>query len=78
MNIQKICVVFFSPTGGAEKAARIVAGELGRRLNLEPEYINFTKPEARRQDFRFGPSDLVIAASPVYAGRLPNKIMPDY
>ena len=67
MNIQKICVVFFSPTG-----------ELGRRLNLEPEYINFTKPEARRQDFRFGPSDLVIAASPVYAGRLPNKIMPDY
>lgn len=78
MNIQKICVVFFSPTGGVEKAARIVAGELGRRLNLEPEYINFTKPEARRQDFRFGPSDLVIAASPVYAGRLPNKIMPDY
>ena len=54
MNIQKICVVFFSPTGGVEKAARIVAGELGRRLNLEPEYINFTKPEARRQDFRFG------------------------
>ena len=28
MNIQKICVVFFSPTGGVEKAARIVAGEL--------------------------------------------------
>ena len=78
MNIQKIVVVYFSPTGGVEKAARIVAGELAQRLGLEPEYINFTKPEARQQEYRFGPADLVVAASPVYAGRLPNKIMPDY
>lgn len=78
MNIQKIVVVYFSPTGGVEKAARIVAGKLAQRLGLEPEYINFTKPEARQQEYRFGPADLVVAASPVYAGRLPNKIMPDY
>lgn len=78
MEIKQIHVLFFSPTGGTERIARIVAGELGRRLGLEPEYISFTRPEEREREYRFGPEDLLVMASPVYAGRLPNKIMPDY
>lgn len=78
MNIRRLCVVYFSPTGGTEKIARFVAGELGRALGLEPEYIPFTKPQERAEERRFGPEDLLILASPVYAGRLPNKVMPEY
>ena len=78
MNINRLCVLYFSPTGGTEKIARFIAGELAGRLGLEPEYINFTRPENRQREYRFGPGDLLVMASPVYAGRLPNKLMPEY
>lgn len=78
MEIKRLHVLYFSPTGGTEKVARFVAGELGRRLGLEPEYISFTRPAEREAEHRFGPHDLLVMASPVYAGRLPNKVMPDY
>ena len=73
------CVqLIFSPTGGTEKIVRTVAGALAGHLGLEPKYINFTKPENRQTEYRFGPEDLLVMASPVYAGRLPNKLMPEY
>lgn len=78
MNIRRLCVLYFSPTGGTEKIARFVAGELAQKLGLEDEYISFTKPGEREKEYRFGPGDLLVMASPVYAGRLPNKIMPEY
>ena len=78
MEINRICVLYFSPTGGTEKIARYVAEELGRRLGMEPEYIPFTRPGEREEERRFGPEDLLVMASPVYAGRLPNKLMPEY
>lgn len=78
MNITKLHVLYFSPTGGTEKIVRTVAGALAVHLGLEPKYINFTKPENRQTEYRFGPEDLLVMASPVYAGRLPNKLMPEY
>lgn len=78
MNITKLHVLYFSPTGGTEKIVRTVAGALAGHLGLEPKYINFTKPENRQTEYRFGPEDLLVMASPVYAGRLPNKLMPEY
>lgn len=78
MKIKKLYALYFSPTGGTEKIARYAAGELGKNLGLEPEYISFTKPGEREKEYRFGPTDLLVMASPVYAGRLPNKVMPEY
>ena len=78
MEIKRIHVLYFSPTGGTEKIARFVAGELAQKLGLELECIPFTKPEEREKEFHFGPQDLLVMASPVYAGRLPNKLMPEY
>jgi len=78
MNLKKIRVLYFSPTGGTETIARLTAGELAARLGLEQEFMDFTKPEARRQEYRFAPDELLVMASPVYAGRLPNKLMPEY
>lgn len=78
MDMKRMIVLYFSPTGGTEKIARVVAEELGRRLGLEPEYISFTRPGEREREYHFGPNDLLVMASPVYAGRLPNKVMPEY
>lgn len=78
MEIKKLHVLYFSPTGGTEKIARLVAGELGKKLGLEPGYIPFTRPAERETDYHFDPQDLLVMASPVYAGRLPNKLMPEY
>ncbi len=76
--INKIWAVYFSPTGGTKTAATLLAGMLGERLGLPVEEIDFTSPAARESTYHFGVSDLVVAASPVYAGRMPNKIMPDW
>lgn len=78
MKLKRICVLFFSPTGGTEKIARYTAGELAARLGLEQEFFNFTTPESRQSEYRFQADDLLVMASPVYAGRLPNKLMPEY
>ena len=51
MTVRKLYALYFSPTGGAEKIARYVAEELGRRLGLEPEYIPFTRPGEREEDY---------------------------
>ncbi len=56
----------------------MLADNLGRLLGVPCEEIDFTLPSAREKTYHFSAEDLVIMASPVYAGRLPNKIMPDY
>ncbi|MCI9161146.1 MAG: 4Fe-4S binding protein [Anaerotruncus sp.] len=78
MNIRRICALYFSPTGGTEKIARFVTEELARHLGGEPTYVDFTRPENRQSEYRFAEDDLLVMASPVYAGRLPNKLMPVY
>lgn len=78
-----IKTIYFSPTGGTEKIAKIFSGELSRCLSLmsggsdaEVEYFDVTLPEAREEELHFS-DDLVVVAMPTYAGRLPNKILPD-
>lgn len=78
MNLNRICVLYFSPTGGTEKIARIVAGKLAAGLGLGQEFFDLTRPQDRQTIPRFGAQDLLVMASPVYAGRLPNKIAPEF
>lgn len=78
MTLERICVLYFSPTGGTEKIARFIAGELAVKLRLEQKFIDFTKLENRQIEYSFGRDDLLIMASPVYAGRLPNKLVTEY
>ena len=85
--IRRITTIYFSPTGGTEKIAKKAGETLGRllgkneiELDSEPAYeeVNLTLPEARTKTYLFGEGDLLLFVSPVYAGRLPNKILPDY
>ena len=63
MKLQRITALYFSPTGGTEKIARHVAGELGKRLGLEPGDIRgledltklpFTTKDDLRDTYPFG------------------------
>ncbi len=78
MNVKRVCALYFSPTGGTERIARLVAENLAEKLNLKWKFFDITKPENRRKDYHFREDELVVMASPVYAGRLPNKLMPEY
>ncbi len=78
MAIHQIRLICFSPTGGTKTAASYLAERLGEILDLPVGEIDFTALKARERTYHFGEDDLVVAASPVYAGRLPNKIMPDW
>ena len=78
MELKRICLLTFSPTGGTRRVGRMVAGELARRLDLEVTQTDFTRPQARATEHRFDGDELLVMASPVYAGRLPNKLLEDY
>lgn len=76
MGIEKIFAVYFSGTGTTKKIATQVAKGLSTELNLPMHEIDFTTYEARKQNLEFCKSDLVVIGMPVYAGRLPNLILP--
>lgn len=92
MKIKKIVSVYFSPTENAKKIATFMALYIRERLfkiqnatkresvgNLDTlpiEYVDFTLPEQRLMMREFASDELVIFAVPVYAGRVPNKVLP--
>lgn len=77
MDTKKIWAVYFSPTGGTRKVTETIASALGEALALPVEALDYTKPQARQQVYAFQSTDLVVFGVPVYAGRVPNKLLPD-
>ena len=69
MNIKTVWAVYFSGTGTTEKVATTLAKDLY-------DTYCFNLPQAREKDLSFGPEDLVVLGTPVYAGRVPNLLMP--
>ncbi len=78
MNIRKIHAFYFSPTGNTEQVVKTIAQALANALHLPVCMRDFTLPAARQEVCRFGTDDLLIIGTPVYAGRIPNKILPYY
>ena len=76
MKIHRIVAAYFSPTGNTEQLAKAIAEALTDASGLPVETIDFTRPEARTAQYSFGADDLLVIGLPVYAGRLPNKILP--
>ena len=78
MKIERVRALWFSPTGNAERVARTAAETIAESLGVAPpEGVSLNPPEARRKEYAFGPADFLVIACPVYAGKLPNKILPD-
>lgn len=78
MEVKKLHGFCYSATGGTEKVVRTLTETLGEKLGLPVLFHSFRKPEERAMDCVFAPGSLVVVGSPTYAGRMPNKIAPDY
>ena len=76
MKLKGIAAVFFSPTGNTRKAVVKIADVIARREGIAVREIDFTLPGAREEVRKFEAGELVIFGTPVYAGRIPNKILP--
>ncbi len=49
---------------------------LSELLELPVKSTDFTHIETRGKTFAFGPNELVVIGTPVYAGRVPNVLLP--
>ena len=76
--IKRICMCYFSPCNNVRKIVTKLGNEISDVIGVPTEVFDFTSFDARKNTFKFDDSDLVIIGSPVYAGRIPNKIMPFY
>ncbi len=75
MMMAKLKVYYFSPTGGTLQVARHLAEKMGEALHVEVEYHSYTLLEEREELPIFDADDIVLWATPVYAGRIPNKTL---
>ncbi|MGI6499167.1 MAG: EFR1 family ferrodoxin [Oscillospiraceae bacterium] len=76
MTIQNICAVYFSATGTTGRVLETAVTRLGELLSKPVTVYDFTLPAQREQALSFGPEDLVLFGVPVYAGRVPNVLVP--
>lgn len=76
MKIQTIYAVCFSPTGNTKRINAAIAEVIAGRTGIPVREIDFTLPQSRQQAHHFSAGDLVLFGIPVYAGRIPNKILP--
>lgn len=77
MKIERVTGLFFSATGNTRKVTEEITYALGDQLGAETEALGITKPAARKRSRSFGRGDLLVIGLPTYAGKLPNKILPD-
>ena len=76
MKLGKIWAVYFSGTGTTRRTVERIAGGIASQLNLPAESVDFSRPAVRQETLRFGEKDLVVFGTPVYAGRVPNVLLP--
>lgn len=62
--------IFFSPTGGTEKVADIVA----KGTKLDAEEIDLIKEPDKLMKVKFEKKDLCLVAVPSYGGRIPSVV----
>ena len=76
MKLEKIWAVYFSGTGTTRRTVERIAGGIASRLNLPAESVDFSRPAVRQETLGFGEKDMVVFGTPVYAGRVPNVLLP--
>ncbi|MBO5149062.1 MAG: ferredoxin, partial [Anaerotignum sp.] len=76
MEMKKVWAMYFSPTGGTEKAVKTTAEALAAKLGLPLEVYDWTLPGVREKEAVFGEGDIVVCGTPVIAGRVPNVLLP--
>ncbi len=75
-QITKVWAVYFTGTGNTKTVVCRVANAAAQVLSCPRADFDFSLPAAREQMLAFSPGDLVVIGTPVYAGRVPNKLLP--
>lgn len=77
MDIARVVSAYFSPTGATRKVAKKLGESLARELGIPHKAADITTPKKRQKELLFASDDLVVLATPTYAGRVPNKLAPE-
>ena len=76
MQITSVKAAFYSATGNTKLVVETIGRAAAGKLGVPFETFDFTLPAARGGVTAYAPTDLVLVATPVYAGRVPNKMLP--
>ena len=76
MRPRNVWAVYFSATGTTEKTVKTIACAAAQVLDAPWQSVSFTLPQERQEKLQFSVGDLVILGVPVYAGRVPNVLLP--
>ena len=75
-RIKCVRAVWFTGTGNTKTVVCRVADAAARRLGCDRVDFDFSLPTARKDALVFSPDELVVFGTPVYAGRVPNVLLP--
>ena len=76
MKIARIREAYWSATDTTKTVVHTIADHIAQALGLPLVTDDWTLPAARTETLTFAPDELVIFGTPVYAGRVPNVLMP--
>lgn len=76
MKINQVIAVYYSATGNTREVVLRIGKQLAQALGVPFGECCYTSPESREKHYSFSSEDLVLFATPVYAGRVPNKMLP--
>ncbi|MGE4275969.1 MAG: 4Fe-4S binding protein [Lawsonibacter sp.] len=76
MELNTVWAVYFSGTGTTQKVVTTLAKAVSQSLHADYQEFSFNLPTARQKELSFAPGDLVVLGIPVYAGRVPNLLLP--
>lgn len=76
MDIKRVWASYFSPTGTTERVVTHIAGCLAANLQTPEQRFDWTLPPARQRAACFEEDSLAVFGVPVYAGRVPNVLLP--
>ncbi len=68
MQVKRVKLIYFSPTGTTRKVLESIAGGIAVK---DVEHVDLTHPEEARRVIPLSSDELVIIGAPVYGGRLP-------
>ncbi len=66
MQIDRIKLIYYSPTGTSEKTVKAIQ----QGIDTPYDVIDLTPPDSEAQNHSLKPTDLAIIAAPVYSGRV--------
>ena len=76
MKVKRIRMIYFSATDTTKTVVRRIGGQLAQAWDIPTQEDDFTLPAARESDIVCSADELAVVGVPVYAGRVPNKLLP--